>query len=391
VSIKLKHVAELIANGDEAGALPYVALENVESWTGRLATPFEDLPNRESAESGICLVEPGDVLFGKLRPYLAKTWRTSDRLYASSELMAIRGGRLVGSRWLGYLAASRAMVEWAIATSEGVKMPRTSWEKLREFEIYQLPSLHEQDVAANYLDLETQRIDSLIDKKQRMIALLTERRTAVLGSLVDGSGPSVAVRFVTSRITSGPRGWSDFASESGSPFIRITNVQRRSIELDMTDTLLVTAPSGAESHRTRVVEGDVLVTITADIGSVGVVRKKHAGAFVSQHIALLTPKGCRPEWLAFAIASPGSRASLDASQYGGTKTQLSLGDVAALRIPVPNLDEQDRVIEILRRETRRLEHLNQHIDSQIALLKERRQALITATVTGQLEIPEVAA
>ena len=100
MSIKLRRFAALVANQDYGGALPYVALENVESWTGHLSSSLEELPERKVGEVGLCLIEPGDVLFGKLRPYLAKVWRASDRFYASSELLAIRGRQGVESRGL---------------------------------------------------------------------------------------------------------------------------------------------------------------------------------------------------------------------------------------------------------------------------------------------------
>lgn len=248
-----------------------------------------------------------------------------------------------------------------------------------------------QGAIADYLDNETARIDALVEKKRRMVGLLADRRTSVVGAIVEGSGPLVAVRFMTRRITSGPRGWSGFASDSGTAFIRITNIQRQSIELDMADTLLVSVPDEAESRRTEVKDGDVLVSITADIGSVAVARREQAGAHVSQHIALLTPDGCRSEWLAYAIKSPKARATLDAGQYGGTKTQLGLGDIASLRVPRPSLDDQDRLLDTLNRAISRIDTLGQRLVVQIDLLIEHRQALITAAVTGELSIPGLAA
>ena len=134
-----------------------------------------------------------------------------------------------------------------------------------------------------------------------------------------------------------------------------------------------------------------MVSITADIGSVAVARGTQVGAHVSQHIALLTPQDCRPDWLAYAIKSPRCRASLDAGQYGGTKSQLALGDIASLRVPRPPLDAQDQLLKRLNVEMRRIDALTMHLANQIDLLIEHRQALITAAVTGDLPIPGVAA
>lgn len=289
------------------------------------------------------------------------------------------------SHFLWYLTNDEDFWEKGGTAQPYVRVTESLSKRLR------FPPLTTQRAIADYLDVETARIDALIEKKRRMVEVLEERRTSVIGAIVEGSGPTVAVRFMTSRITSGPRGWSALASDSGTPFLRITNIQRQSIELDRSDTLLVSAPDEAESRRTEVSDGDVLVSITADIGSVAVARRVHAGSHVSQHIALLTPDGCRSDWLAYAIKSPGSRATLDAGQYGGTKTQLGLGDIASLRVPRPSLDDQDRLLETIDREIARIEALGQRLLFQIDLLLEHRQALITAAVTGELSIPGVAA
>lgn len=256
-----------------------------------------------------------------------------------------------------------------------------------------LPPIAAQRAIADYLDTETTRIDALIAKKRRLGALLATRRLAAIDNGVACDTGFVQVRHLVSRLTSGPRGWADFASGTGTPFIRITNIQRDSIELDMTDTLLVEPPRTAESRRTAVRTGDVLVSITADVGSVGVAREEQAGSNVSQHVALLSPirAAVEPDWLAFAVRSSRARAQLDSGQYGGTKTQLSLGDVASLRVPLPPIEVQRERLRSLHATLVATDRCGGALAAQIDLLKEHRQALITAAVTGELEIPGVAA
>jgi type I restriction enzyme, S subunit len=250
-----------------------------------------------------------------------------------------------------------------------------------------LPPLAEQREIASHVNAETARIDAVIAKKQKLIRLLDERRTAAIDDAVTTvDGPSVPVRRLSSRITSGPRGWADFVSDTGTPFVRITNIQRDRIDLDMSDILRVDAPQSAESSRTRVRTGDVLVSITADIGSVGLVAAELDGSNISQHVALVRPRNCEPEWLAYAIRSTPARFQLDSGQYGGTKTQLSLEDIASLRVPYPDITTQRRQLARLRHALVTLDVCASRLRIQTDLLFERRQAQISAAVTGALAV-----
>ena len=113
-----------------------------------------ELPTRLAPHSGAASVKVGDVLFGKLRPYLAKTWLVDRAAYASTELLCLRPNGTTDSRWLSYVCAGRPMVEWAVATSDGTKMPRTSWDKLSEYRVSVPDPLRQREIA-DYLDAAT--------------------------------------------------------------------------------------------------------------------------------------------------------------------------------------------------------------------------------------------
>jgi type I restriction enzyme S subunit len=144
-----------------------------------------DLQSRQGGDPGVVAVEPGDVLFGKLRPYLAKSLFVDRPMYASAELLAMRSRSSAHPRYLRYVVLSRPFVEWAVATSDGAKMPRTRWEAVCEFSV-DLPAVEEQLEIADFLDVETARIDALVEKKRRMITLLGDRRTSVMSDGLQG-------------------------------------------------------------------------------------------------------------------------------------------------------------------------------------------------------------
>jgi len=277
--------------------------------------------------------------------------------------------------------------------------------------LFALPLLTEQRAIAAFLDRETARIDALVARKERLIALLQEQRTALITRAVTkGLDPTVPmkdsgvewlgaipahwevkrVKNLSRFVTSGSRGWAEHYTEEGSLFLRIGNLRTDSIDLDLSDTQLVSPPQGAEGERTRVRAGDLLISITALIGAVGVVLEGTPAAFVNQHLALvrLSDKGVRPRWLGYCVLSPVGQEQLRASLYGGTKDGLSLDDIRSLAVLVPPRKEQERIIGILDSAGRHLDALVAKVHDAIDRLKEFRTALISAAVTGKIDVRE---
>ncbi len=382
---RVKYIATLNTEAADHGPRPLVGLEHLESGMGRLRleSPLIDT----HATTGVAEVAVGDVLFGKLRPYLAKSWVADRPSFASTELLCLRPKSRIDSKWFGYLVASAPFIEWAIATSDGTKMPRTSWEKLGEFRV-SVPAFSIQKSIAAYLDREIMRIDAIIAAKRLMVRLLKDSRQAAIDEALISDGTTVRLKHLVSRITSGPRGWADYASEEGVLFLRIANISAISTELDMTNATYVEPPKGAERRRTSVRPDDVLVSITAEIGSVGVARAAHGGAAVSQHVALLTPRRCSGDWLAYALCTSDAKGQQGAARYGGTKVQLSLEDVANISLPFVDISRQASVLAELSTRSCTIQAAQRGLNAQVRLLCERRRALITAAIAGQIDIPE---
>jgi type I restriction enzyme S subunit len=184
-------------------------------------------------------------------------------------------------------------------------------------------------------------------------------------------------------LTSGSRGWADNYSETGELFIRIANLTRNSIELDLSDIQRVVVPDNTEGSRTKVQAGDVLFSITAYLGSVAVVPEALESAYVSQHVALTRLRGLRfaPKWVGYVALSYVGQTWFETQSYGGTKIQLSLDDVKNLPVPAPPLAEQTQIATFLDRETAKIDALVAEQRRLMELLKEKRQAVISHAVT----------
>jgi len=160
--------------------LPYVGLENIESWTGKY------IPNAEpeNTEGVSATFTAGDVLFGKLRPYLAKALLPTFDGICSSELLVLRGKSLLPEYLLRFVL-SYDFVNQVDGSTYGTKMPRANWEFIGILPSPEPPD-DEQSAIASFLDRETGRIDALVEKKRRFLALLKEKRQALITAAVTG-------------------------------------------------------------------------------------------------------------------------------------------------------------------------------------------------------------
>ena len=177
---RLKYAASSIKSKDQEidENRAYMGLEHVESWTGCL---LEDAGSDYSESTGL-LFEPDDVLFGKLRPYLAKAYLAPSAGMCSSEFLILRG-REVAPEYLFYLVLSRGFIELVDGSTFGAKMPRANWQFVGGCMI-PIPSVDEQRAIAAFLRRETGKVDALVEKKWRLIELLREKRTALISQAV---------------------------------------------------------------------------------------------------------------------------------------------------------------------------------------------------------------
>jgi restriction endonuclease S subunit len=146
-------------------------------------------------------------------------------------------------------------------------------------------------------------------------------------------------------LTSGSRGWAAHYADSGDLFLRIQNVGANRLILN--DVAFVRAPNTAEARRTIVQPGDVLLSITADLGRTAVIPEGVGRAFINQHLAILRVEGINPHYLSAFLASPSGQAQFLRLNREGVKAGLNFDDIRSVEIPLPPLDEQRRIVAIL--------------------------------------------
>ncbi|HGI5911629.1 TPA: restriction endonuclease subunit S [Yersinia enterocolitica] len=272
-----------------------------------------------------------------------------------------------------------------------------------------IASIFEQAQIAAFLDYETAKIDKLIEKQQQLIELLKEKRQAVISHAVTkglnldapmkdsgvewlGEVPthwiSVRVKQISSFITSGPRGWSDFLTEEGREIFLQSGDLNDELGLQLDKAKRVSPPKNAEGIRTRLTVGDVVVCITgANTGRVAIVSELSQTTYINQHLSLIRPNtsNVNSVFLGYSLASSVGRSFFDVAQYG-LKEGLSLSNVSEAPLALPPRYEQDAIVKYLESIRNNYDNLSRISTVQVELLKERRIALISAAVTGKIDV-----
>jgi len=236
------------------------------------------------------------------------------------------------------------------------------------------PSLPEQRAIADFLDAETARIDALIEKKRRLASLLRvryreEQRTRMMQNLDPITGLGLRVP-----------GWR--VAQLGA----LVGLQRgHDLPIDRrNDGTVPIISSGGQSgwHDEAAVTGPGVVTGRyGTVGEVFYVEGPYWPLNTTLYVADF--RGRNPRWVYHLL----SVLPLDSDSAKSAVTGINRNVIGVLRVPVPPLDEQHRLSEELDAEASRVELLTQRLDRQIELLTEHRQALITAAVTGQVDVP----
>lgn len=177
--LRLKNTVEHINEKTESIAQNYIGLENIESWTGHYINQSSGIPEGVSN-----IFRKNDILFSKLRPYLAKCLMADFSGICSSELLVLRNFKGY-SRFLFHLLLSHGFINIVDSSTYGSKMPRANYSFIGNVEI-PYPPLSEQKAIADYLDAKCAKIDDFIAKKQVVIEKLTEYKKSLIYECVTG-------------------------------------------------------------------------------------------------------------------------------------------------------------------------------------------------------------
>ncbi|MFK7693316.1 restriction endonuclease subunit S [Paenibacillus sp. HJGM_3] len=265
------------------------------------------------------------------------------------------------------------------------------------------PDIQEQNKIAEILST----VDQAIDQTQALIAKQKRIKTGLMQDLltrgIDEHGNVrselthqfkdsplgripvdwnvVELDTVVEFVTSGSRGWAQFYSVEGATFLRIGNLTREHINLRLDNLVRVSLPKSSEGKRTSIAAGDILISITADLGIIGVIPKQFGEGYVNQHIALvrLLPSKVDARFVGWYLSGRGGQSQFEKLNESGAKAGLNLPTIRKLLIPIANPSEQVKISEILDSIIKRIENLY----SELHKLNSLKSALMQDLLTGK--------
>ena len=374
-----------------------VGLENIEGWTGRFIET-----DTEFAGDGIAFRQE-DILFGKLRPYLAKVWLAGRSGQAVGDFFVLRP-RTVNSEFLHKYILTPTVIEDLNASTIGAKMPRVGWEDMAALAVT-LPPHKEQTQIARFLDHETARIDALIEEQQRLIELLKEKRQAVISHAVTkGLDPTVpmkdsgvewlgevpahwdcgALARVADRVVVGIAEAATHAYvNEGVPILRATNIRAGKI----IGGLLYINDEFADGLGSKLMRAGDLVTVrTGNAGVTAVVPEELDGCQCFTMLITTLNKNSNSEYFCLLLNSHYAKTYFSLEGWGTAQINISVPILKWLPVPIPPLFEQKEISVYLHSEIFKIDELIDRASEISGLLSERRSVLISAAVTGKIDV-----
>jgi len=186
-------------------------------------------------------------------------------------------------------------------------------------------------------------------------------------------------------VTSGSRGWAKYYSQEGAKFIRIGNLAHDTIDLNLGSVQHVIPPDGSEGIRTRIQKHDILVSITADTGMIGLIQEDIGEAYINQHVALTRPvKGLDTKYLAWFLASKEGQRQFKALQRGATKVGLGLDDIKSIWVPLPSIAEQKEIVNRIEALFRIADEVETRYFKAVSHVERLTQSILAKAFRGEL-------
>ncbi|MDP3115203.1 MAG: restriction endonuclease subunit S [Candidatus Cloacimonadaceae bacterium] len=371
---------------DTNGAVPYILIDQMEG----------NAPDIYTNDKRISLCDKDDVLI----VWDGSIGKTAIGLIGAigSTIVALTPIKVISSFLFYFLNYKKTDI---LQNSRGSGLQHINQSFFWNVQI-PVPFLSEQQQIVEKLDAILPKIRKVKERLEKIPVILKKFRQRILSAACTGkltedwreeynitdAWAKVLSQELFQFVTSGSRGWAKYYSTNGALFIRIGNLDHCTISLDLEKKQFVNPPEGAEGLRTKVIANDILVSITADVGMIGLIPEGFEEAYINQHIALSRPNNrVYPRYLAWYLASSFAQSQLQDLQRGATKVGLGLNDIKSIMVPVPSLQEQHEI-------ARRVDKLFALTDSLEAKYKKAmehiekiEQSVLAKAFRGDLVLP----
>ena len=381
----------------------------------------------------------GDVLYGKLRPYLNKVVRADQDGYCTTEIVPLKPSEAIDSGYLFYWLKHPVFLEYVTSVSHGLNMPRLGTEAGKEAPFVLAP-LSEQKRIADKLDTVLARVDACRERLDRMPAILKRFRQAVLAAAISGklteewreaNSESVDATKLAAQIQAAheaagghkagnaapptddvhdlsadmfPRGWALLTLrdlvlpnrpitygilkpgpefEKGVPYVRVADFPNDRLNLS---TIRKTSPNiDEEFKRLRLKDGDLLLSIRGTVGRLIVIPEELEGANITQDSARLSIQPLvNRDYVLWFLRSELAQMRMKGAVKGVAVRGINIGDVRALQVPLPSREEQNEIVRRVEALFAYADRLEARYTTACAQVERLTPALLAKAFRGEL-------
>lgn len=380
----------------------YIGLENISSYTGKY------IPAETEYDPGLYdIYREGDVLFSKLRPYLAKALIADDNGFCTGELEVI-SDYLGDKRFLFYYLLSDGFLKMVDASTYGTKMPRANWEYIKNLQIPVVPCW-EQCAIADYLDAQCAKIDSVIADIEKQIEILQKyKKSLITEAVTKGLDQSISMKdsgiewigkipshWRVIRITKyldslvDYRGKTPEKVDDGVFLVTARNIKNGIVDYSLSQEYVAAEEYEQIMHRGKPEVGDVLFTTEAPLGEVANVDRTDI-ALAQRVIKFSGRKGCVDNYyLKYWLMSLGFQSFLWSLATGSTALGIAASKLGQLKMVLPPIDEQKAIAERLDCDCTTIDAIIVEKRKQLETAQQYKKSLIYEYVTGKKRVTEV--
>lgn len=392
---KMKYISNFIQNkySSDYGLLPYIGLENIASWSGSFISTNSQYDREQSL---IC--EPEDILFGKLRPYLAKVYM-NDRLCCCSNEFAVIRVNGQNKRYMWYQLLSHGFIFEIDRSTYGTKMPRANAEFIRNVFVA-LPSEIEQQKIANYLDKMCAEIDAVLEKTRASIEEYKKLKQAVITQAVTkgirGDRPmkDSGIEWIgeipvewdvlnlvahTSMLT--PMRDRPENLDGPIPWIRIEDFEGKYIESSKAG-LGVSMKTVKEMNLKVYPVGTILCTSSCIMGKCAIVSRELVSN--QRFIGIIPDRNTDKTYLYYLMTSNAERMNFLST--GALQANLSRSAFEHLKVQFPPYSEQQEIAAYLDDKCEKIDELILKKQQYLTEIENYKKSLIYEYVTGKREV-----
>jgi type I restriction enzyme, S subunit len=414
--IKLKRFVQFVGGGTPSkenldywqGDIPWVSPKDMKS--RNISDTVDKITKEAVAESATKVIGPGAVLIvvrSGILNHSIPVALSGTEIALNQDLKALILDKSAVPEYLAYFIVGMQSMLLFAWRKEGATVESLELELIANT-VIPLPAIEQQRIIVGFLDRETAKIDALIEKKERLIDLLQEKRTALITQAVTkGLDPNVPMkdsgvewlgkipaywevkrlwhltpsdrRIMYGIVLPGPN------VDDGVPIVKGGDVSPERLRLARLNRTSPEIESGYVRSRLR--GGDLVYAIRGSIGEVAIVPDELTGANLTQDAARIAyTTATHGPWLLYELKSSAIFAQLEAGALGATIRGLNIRDLKRASVPVPPRIEQEAIAGFLEHETVKIDALLTKIQEAIDRLKEYRTALISAAVTGRIDV-----